>query len=58
MNENFQKAQQIMQALQLTEQKVNPNNPSMYISEPVITEEDRAKLVTELVKLLAPSETV
>lgn len=56
MNENYQKAQQIMQALQMTEQKVNPNNPSMYIAEPVICGLERERLVSELVNLLAPTE--
>lgn len=52
MNENYQKIQQIMEALRLSEQVQNPLNPMQPIHNYMITGEAREALIAELVKLL------
>ena len=52
MNENYQKIQQIFEALRLSTQTPNPANPMQYTIEYQITGEQRTTLINELVRLL------
>ena len=52
MNENYQKVQQIILALQMNEQVVNPAFAGQYINTPTIKGSERISLITELVTLL------
>jgi hypothetical protein len=56
MIEYNQKAQQIMNALQMQEQEINPANPMQIINKPLVTGEDRTALIKELVKVLTSEE--
>jgi hypothetical protein len=58
MIEYNQKAQQIMNALQMQEQEINPANPMQIINKPLVTGEDRQKLISELVKVLTDDSDV
>lgn len=51
MNENYQRIQQIIEVLRLSEQ-ASGNMPGMPISSPVITREDRIALIKKLIELL------
>lgn len=51
MNENYQKINQILESLRLSETQPGVM-PGMAVSKPLIVGEDRDSLIKELVKLL------